>query len=183
MPLDGAKTYFAQNLKLDGHFDKRTVFHDQAQRLTSVEVGFGGVWALCAPQLLFFPDKNCDDVPDGKPIVVLDGFDAGPVRHNIVNGLRWGPDGWLYGRHGIQATSHVGAPRRSPAILRLVERETGGGGGADADVAAGAGSRPGGVRGEPSALTSVLTSAAITHGTILRLFPQESPELTWQNAR
>ena len=94
----------------DGHFDKRTVFHDQAQRLTSVEVGFGGVWALCAPQLLFFPDKNGDDIPDGKPIVVLDGFDFGPVRHNIVNGLRWGPDGWLYGRHGIQATSHIGTP-------------------------------------------------------------------------
>ena len=94
----------------DGHFDKRTVFTDQVQRLSSVEVGFGGVWALCAPQLLFFPDKNGDDIPDGKPIVVLDGFDFGPVRHNIVNGLRWGPDGWLYGRHGIQATSHVGAP-------------------------------------------------------------------------
>ena len=94
----------------DGRADKRTVFHDQAQRLTSVEVGFGGVYALCAPQLLFFPDKNGDDIPDGKPIVLLDGFDSGPVRHNIVNGLRWGPDGWLYGRHGIQATSRVGAP-------------------------------------------------------------------------
>ncbi len=94
----------------DGRADKRTVFHDQAQRLTSVEVGFGGVYALCAPQLLFFPDKNGDDIPDGKPVVLLDGFDSGPVRHNIVNGLRWGPDGWLYGRHGIQATSRVGAP-------------------------------------------------------------------------
>ena len=94
----------------DGRADQRTVFHDQAQRLTSLEVGFGGVYALCAPQLLFFPDKNGDDIPDGKPTILLDGFDSGPVRHNIVNGLRWGPDGWLYGRHGIQATSRVGAP-------------------------------------------------------------------------
>ncbi len=94
----------------DGHSDKRTVFWDQGQRLSSVEVGFGGVYVLCAPQLLFIPDKNGDDIPDGKPVVLLDGFDFGPVRHNIVNGLRWGPDGWLYGRHGIQATSHVGAP-------------------------------------------------------------------------
>ncbi|MCE9610455.1 MAG: hypothetical protein K8R23_09705 [Chthoniobacter sp.] len=94
----------------DGRADKRTVFADDLQRLSSVEVGFGGVWVLCAPQLLFFPDKNGDDIPDGKPVVLLDGFDFGPVRHNIVNGLRWGPDGWLYGRHGIQATSHVGAP-------------------------------------------------------------------------
>ena len=94
----------------DGRFDKRTVFWDQGQRLTSIELGFGGVWATCAPQLLFIPDKNGDDIPDAAPEVVLDGWDAGAIRHNVVNGLRWGPDGWLYGRHGILATSHVGAP-------------------------------------------------------------------------
>lgn len=97
----------------DGHHDRRTVFWDQGRKLTSVEVGFGGVWALCAPQLLFIPDRNHDDVPDGPPQVVLDGWDEGTVRHNIVNGLKWGPDGWLYGRHGIQATSLVGKPGAS----------------------------------------------------------------------
>jgi putative membrane-bound dehydrogenase-like protein len=93
-----------------GHFDKRTVFWDGAQKLTSIEVGFGGVWALCAPRLLFIPDRDGDLVPDGEPEVVLDGWDDRDVHHNIVNGLRWGPDGWLYGRHGIQGTSHVGKP-------------------------------------------------------------------------
>ncbi len=97
----------------DGRFDERTVFWDEAKKLTSVEVGFGGVWALCAPELLFIPDVNRDDVPDGKPVVVLDGWDASAVRHNIVNGLKWGPDGWLYGRHGILATSLVGRPGAS----------------------------------------------------------------------
>ena len=99
----------------DGRFDERTVFWDEGQKLTSVEVGFGGVWALCAPHLLFIPDADRDDVPDGKPIVVLDGFDALAVRHNIVNGLKWGPDGWLYGRHGILATSLVGKPGAAPS--------------------------------------------------------------------
>ena len=94
----------------DGRFDKRTVFWDGAQKLTSVAVGFGGVWALCAPNLLFLPDKNRDDVPDGPPQVVLDGFNHDAIRHNIVNGLKWGPDGWLYGCHGITATSSVGLP-------------------------------------------------------------------------
>src|SRR6476659_252968 len=42
----------------DGHFDKRRVFTDDVQQLTSVEVGHGGVWALCPPQLLFFPDHD-----------------------------------------------------------------------------------------------------------------------------
>lgn len=94
----------------DGQHDKRTVFWDKAWKLTSVEVGFGGVWALCAPNLLFIPDKDGDDVPDGEPQVLLDGWDDDKIRHNIVNGLKWGPDGWLYGRHGIMATSYVGKP-------------------------------------------------------------------------
>ena len=42
----------------DGVFDKRTVFWEGAQRLTSIEVGFGGVWALCPPNLYFIPDKT-----------------------------------------------------------------------------------------------------------------------------
>jgi putative membrane-bound dehydrogenase-like protein len=99
----------------DGRADRHTVFWDRAQKLTSIEIGFGGVWALCPPQLLFIPDRNGDDVPDGEPQVVLDGWDDGVVRHNIANGLRWGPDGWLYGRHGIQATSHVGPPGCLPS--------------------------------------------------------------------
>lgn len=94
----------------DGHFDSRTVFWDEGVRLTSVEIGFGGVWVLCAPYLLFIPDRDGDDQPDGPPVVMLDGWEADSIRHNLVNGLRWGPDGWLYGRHGIQATSLVGRP-------------------------------------------------------------------------
>ncbi len=96
--------------KHHGKFDKRTVFWDKGHKLTSVEVGFGGVWALCAPKLIFIPDKDGDLVPDGAPEVLLDGFNEFEVGHNVVNGLRWGPDGWLYGRHGIQATSAVGKP-------------------------------------------------------------------------
>ncbi|HXZ14629.1 MAG TPA: PVC-type heme-binding CxxCH protein, partial [Roseiarcus sp.] len=99
----------------DGRADRHTVFWDKAQKLTSVEIGFGGVWALAPPRLLFIPDRNGDDIPDGEPQVVLDGFDDGVVRHNIANGLRWGPDGWLYGRHGILATSHVGPPGCLPS--------------------------------------------------------------------
>lgn len=94
----------------DGHFDKRTVFWDQGQRLTSIEIGYGGVYAMCAPNLYFIPDKNGDDVPDGQPEVLLDGFNFKTIGHNVVNGLKWGPDGWLYVRHGITDTSAIGAP-------------------------------------------------------------------------
>ena len=75
----------------DGKFDERTVFWDQGVRLTSVEIGFDGVYVLCAPQLLFIPDRNHDDIPDGPPQVLLDGWNDNVVRHNIVNGLMWDP--------------------------------------------------------------------------------------------
>ena len=97
----------------DGRADERHVFLEGGKRFTSVEIGHGGVWVLAAPELWFVPDQNEDLVPDGPPVVVLDGWDTDAVRHNIVNGLRWGPDGWLYGRHGILATSYVGRPGTS----------------------------------------------------------------------
>ena len=101
-----------------GHFNQRTVFWDDAQRLTSVEVGLGGVWALALPNLVFIPDANGDGIPDGPPQIVLDGFESAQARHTVANGLRWGPDGWLYGRHGILGTSLVGPPG-TPAGQRI----------------------------------------------------------------
>jgi len=103
----------------DGKFEKRTVFTDKIQMLTSIEVGQGGVWLMCPPQLLFIPDRNGDDKPDGPPEVVLDGFDVPPENyHNFANGLRWGPDGWLYGRCGASAPGKLGAPG-TPAAARV----------------------------------------------------------------
>ena len=102
----------------DGKHDSRKVFWDEGRYLTSVEVGHGGVWILNDGTLSFIPDANGDDVPDGPPQVKLDGFNTKTIGHNIVNGLRWGPDGWLYGRHGITDTSAVGAPG-TPADQRV----------------------------------------------------------------
>jgi putative membrane-bound dehydrogenase-like protein len=98
----------------DGHFDQRTVFADNLQLLTSIERGFGGVYALCPPHLLFLPTK--EDRPSGPPQILLDGFSTTAAsRHTIANGLKWGPDGWLYGRMGISSTSWVDVPGVPPA--------------------------------------------------------------------
>jgi putative membrane-bound dehydrogenase-like protein len=93
----------------DGKFDQRKVFLANGHRLSGITTGFGGVWLCSPPQLIFIADENGDDIPDGPPVAHLDGFtvDAG---HNMVNGLAWGPDGWLYGRHGILKNSLVGRP-------------------------------------------------------------------------
>jgi len=95
----------------DGRAESRKVFLDGLKLLSSVETGLGGVWLLCPPRLLFVPDRNADDVPDGPPEVVLDGFDTTTgSHHTFANGLRWGPDGWLWGRVGISSPTRVGRP-------------------------------------------------------------------------
>jgi putative membrane-bound dehydrogenase-like protein len=95
----------------DGKHDDRKVFSDDLQMLTSVEIGRGGVWLMTPPQLIFIPDRDGDDKPDGAPEVVLDGFT--PSRdnyHTFANGLKWGPDGWLYGRCGASSPGRIGVP-------------------------------------------------------------------------
>jgi len=95
----------------DGRAESRKVFTDEVQMLTSVEVGRGGVWLMCPPQLLFIPDADGDDVPDGPVQVLLDGFTVAKDNyHNFANGLRWGPDGWLYGRCGHSCPGRLGVP-------------------------------------------------------------------------
>lgn len=101
----------------DGKVDERKVFWDGGRRITSVLPGMGGAYILAAPQMLFLPDADGDDIPDGPAEVLLDGFNDDRIRHTMVNGLKWGPDGWIYGRHGIQAWSEVGAPG-TPEPLR-----------------------------------------------------------------
>jgi len=94
-----------------GRLSKRTVFTDQVQMLTGIEVGLDGVWLMCPPQLLFIPDRNHDDIPDSEAQVVLDGFEvANQNYHNFANGLRFGPDGWLYGRCGGSCPGRIGLP-------------------------------------------------------------------------
>src|ERR1043166_10171408 len=102
----------------DGRFDTRKVFTDDVQMLTSIEVGRGGVWLMCPPQLRFIPDRNGDDVPDGPPEVMLDGFAVLPeLHHTFANGLRFGPDAWLYGRCGSSSVAEMGVPG-TPAAQR-----------------------------------------------------------------
>lgn len=95
----------------DGCHDRRSVFTEDLQMLAGVATGRGGVWVLCPPQLLFIPDRDGNDVPDAAPEVVLDGFTpATDNHHTFANGLKWGPDGWLYGRCGASSPGRVGVP-------------------------------------------------------------------------
>lgn len=94
----------------DGKHDQRTVFYDRLNYVTGIEVGFGGTWVMSPPHLFFIPDRDGDDIPDGEPEVVLDGFGNHANSHNLANGFEWGPDGWLYGTHGRTNWSLIGLP-------------------------------------------------------------------------
>lgn len=83
----------------DGHYDTHKDVITGLNIASSVAVGRGGIWVLNPPYLLFYPDKDGDDVPDSSPEVHLSGFGMQDT-HSVANSLMWGPDGWLYGANG-----------------------------------------------------------------------------------
>lgn len=93
----------------DGVFDKKKTFTDKLTFSSGIAVGFGGVYVGSPPNLTFIPDKNGDDKPDGPPEILLDGW-GHHDRHETLNSFIWGPDGWLYGCHGVFTQSYVGKP-------------------------------------------------------------------------
>lgn len=93
----------------DGSFERRKIFAENVNLVSGIEVGFGGVYVGAAPYLLFYPDKNQDDQPDGEPEVLLDGWGYQDT-HETLNAFTWGPDGWLYGCQGVFTHSKVGKP-------------------------------------------------------------------------
>ena len=93
----------------DHVLDSRKVFFEGLNLASGIAVGFGGVWVGAAPDFMFIPDADGDDVPDGKPRILLDGWGAHDT-HETLNSFIWGPDGWLYGCHGVFTHSAVGKP-------------------------------------------------------------------------
>ncbi|WP_040006093.1 PVC-type heme-binding CxxCH protein [Fibrisoma limi] len=93
----------------DGTLDKRKVFMEGLNLVSGMEVGMGGVWLGAAPYLLFIPADFRNDKPLGPPQKLLDGWGTDDT-HETLNSLRWGPDGWLYGTHGVFTHSNVGKP-------------------------------------------------------------------------
>ena len=97
----------------DGVFDRTKVVLDGLNMANSALRGHGGIWVMQTPYLLFYPDADGDDIPDGDPQVRLAGFGLEDT-HSIANGLAWGPDGWLYGAQGSTTTSRIVRPGVDP---------------------------------------------------------------------
>ncbi len=108
----------------DGTFETKKIFCEGLNLVSGIELGFGGVWVGAAPYLMFIPDKDRNDQPDPsdptdqRPKVpglsftayaLLDGWGSQDT-HETLNSFIWGPDGWLYGCHGVFTHSKVGKP-------------------------------------------------------------------------
>ncbi len=143
----------------NGTLDKKKVFIEGLNLVSGLAVGFDGVWVGAAPYLMFIPDRNGNDIPDGheeqigkseirNPKLESDGTSGFEFRasnfefvaadtpqpafqfpkdvpsgakvlldgwhwedtHETLNSFIWGPDGWLYGCHGVFTHSLVGKP-------------------------------------------------------------------------
>ncbi len=93
----------------DGVFDRHKTVLEGLNMANSALCGHGGIWVMHTPYLLFYPDKNGDDIPDGPPETRLAGFGLEDT-HSVANGLTWGPDGWLYGAQGSTVTCRITRP-------------------------------------------------------------------------
>lgn len=93
----------------DGSLDNRKVFMEGLNLVSGIELGMGGLWIGAAPYLLFVPVDFENDKPAGPAQILLDGWGYQDT-HETLNNLRWGPDGWLYGVHGVFTHSKVGKP-------------------------------------------------------------------------
>lgn len=93
----------------NGTFETRKVFAEGLNLVSGIETGFGGVFVGAAPNLMFLADESGDDRADGEPKILLDGWGYQDT-HETLNSFIWGPDGWLYGCHGVFTHSKVGRP-------------------------------------------------------------------------
>jgi putative membrane-bound dehydrogenase-like protein len=101
----------------DGTADSRKVFLEGIAFPAALAVGLGGVFIGAPPNLLFVPDSDGDDRADMDAIeVLLTGWGIRD-RHETINSLHWGPDGWLYGLQGFATPSKVRKPEGQGRIF------------------------------------------------------------------
>ena len=105
----------------DGRMDKVTTFLEGLNLASGIAVGHGGVFVGQAPYLLFYPDRDRDDRPDGDPEVLLTGFGMQDA-HATVNSMAFGPDGWLYGAQGSTVTARIRGVEFQQGIWRYHPR-------------------------------------------------------------
>ncbi len=105
-PVGADRITILEDTDGDGVADRDRDFVAGLNLTSGLAFGNGGVFVLQTPYLLFYPDRDRDDVPDADPEVLLTGFGMEDA-HSVANSMTWGPDGWLYGCQGSTVTAHI----------------------------------------------------------------------------
>jgi len=89
----------------DGRADKKEVFYEGLELVTSFVFYKDGVIASAAPDIWLIRDTD----GDGKAETVSKLYTGLGTNdtHAVINNLRWGFDGWIYATHGYSASDHV----------------------------------------------------------------------------
>src|SRR5581483_822812 len=85
-PRGADKITIFEDVQGDGHYHKVKDFVTGLNLASGMAIGHGGVFVAQPPYLLFYPDRNGDDVPDGDPEVLLTGFGIEDA-HAVANSL------------------------------------------------------------------------------------------------
>lgn len=105
----------------DGRADKVTTFADKLNIPMGLLPTAGGVICFNIPDIVFLRDNDGDDKADER-IKILGPFDTTRDTHGMVNGLRRGPDGWIYACHGFNNQSNVTA--KDGSSVKLISGNT-----------------------------------------------------------
>ncbi len=99
----------------DGVMDKKHVFADKLELVTSFVFYKNGVIACAAPDIWNLQDTDGDGVAD-KREKLYTNLGTGDT-HAVINNMRWGLDGWVYSSHGYSGgnVTAVNAPDK-PAV-------------------------------------------------------------------
>jgi putative membrane-bound dehydrogenase-like protein len=99
----------------DGIMDKKQVFADKLELVTSFVLYKNGVIAATSPDIWYLEDTDGDGVCD-KRTKLYTGLGINDT-HAVINNLRWGFDGWIYATHGYSrgdVTSPDGTKKFGP---------------------------------------------------------------------
>jgi putative membrane-bound dehydrogenase-like protein len=93
--IDSGKIKLLEDRDGDGYYEHCTVYADGLRFPTSVMPWKGGLLATIAPDIVYFEDTKKTGKADKKRIL-YSGFDLKNIQQ-LVNGLQWGMDNWVYG--------------------------------------------------------------------------------------
>ena len=107
----------------DGVMDRKHVFFEGLELVTSLVFYKDGVIVAQAPDILWIRDTDNDGKGD-KVVTLLTGFGTSDT-HAVLNNLRWGMDGWIYGAVGYSGGNpksgdgEISFGRHNSAIYRF----------------------------------------------------------------